>query len=274
MESAAKNVSRFENDASRYAAYLETPEGRLRADLVFANVQQFLPGPAEASSLRGLDVGCGTGATAVRLASLGIQVTLLDSSAAMLALAERTAVEAGMSDKITMQRGDAAQLGKSFGAGSFDIVLCHNLLEYVDDPGAVLRGAAFLMRDSSAILSVLVRNQAGEVLKAALQTGDLNLAEQSLTADWGQESLYGGKVRLFTSEGLEAMLNDASLTIKARKGVRIIADYLPAQISRSGDYERILALERKLGERREFFRIARYMHYLASRGAPRSERNK
>jgi hypothetical protein len=119
-----------------------------------------------------------------------------------------------------------------------------------------------------------VRNQAGEVLKAALQTGDLNLAEQSLTADWGQESLYGGKVRLFTSEGLEAMLNDASLTIKARKGVRIIADYLPAQISRSGDYERILALERKLGERREFFGIARYMHYLASRGAPRSEQNK
>jgi S-adenosylmethionine-dependent methyltransferase len=274
MESAAKNVSRFENDASRYAAYLETPEGRLRADLVFANLQQFLSGPAETNSLRAIDIGSGTGATAVRLASLGIQVTLLDSSAAMLALAERTAVEAGMSDKITMQRGDAAQLGKIFGAGSFDIVLCHNLLEYVDDPGAVLRGAAVVMRDSSAILSVLVRNQAGEVVKAALQTGDLNLAEQSLTADWGQESLYGGKIRLFTSEGLEAMLKDAALAINARKGVRVIADYLPAQISRSGDYERILALERKLGERREFFGIARYMHYLAIRGAPGSERNK
>ena len=33
----------FESDASKYAAYLETPEGRLRADLAFANLQEFLP---------------------------------------------------------------------------------------------------------------------------------------------------------------------------------------------------------------------------------------
>lgn len=273
MGAGAKNVSRFESDASRYAAYLETPEGRLRADLVFANLQQFLGGSAEVRSLRALDIGCGTGATAVRLARLGVHVTLLDSSAAMLALAEQTASEGGVSGKIAVQRGDAAQLADIFKGESFDIILCHNLLEFVDDPGDVLRGAGLVMRDSSAILSVLARNQSGEVLKAALQTGDLNLAEQSMTADWGQESLYGGKVRLFTPEGLEAILKEASFTVNARRGVRVIADYLPAQISRSGDYERILALEHKLGERREFFGIARYMHYLASRRAPGSEQN-
>jgi hypothetical protein len=76
---------------------------------------------------------------------------------------------------------------------------------------------------------------------------------------------------LFTSEALEAILKDASLKITARRGVRVIADYLPAQISRSAEYERILALERKLGKRREFFGVARYMHCLASRATPRSE---
>jgi S-adenosylmethionine-dependent methyltransferase len=271
MKTGVKSGSRFENDASRYAAYLETPEGRLRADLAFANLQEFLPASAGVKSLRALDLGCGTGAAAVRLARLGIHVTLLDSSATMLALAERTIVEAGVSDKITLKRGDAAQLADIFQTGSFDIILCHNLLEYVDDPGAVLRGATRALRDSSAILSVLVRNQAGEVLKAVLQTGDLAAAEHNLTAEWGQESLYGGRVRLFTSEAFEAILKDASLTINARRGVRVIADYLPAQISRSAEYERIFALERKLGKRREFFGVARYMHCLASRATPGSE---
>jgi len=271
MKTGVKSESRFENDASRYAAYLETPEGRLRADLAFANLQEFLPASAGVNSLRALDLGCGTGAAAVRLARLGIHVTLLDSSATMLALAERTIVEAGVSDKITVKRGDAAQLADIFQTGSFDIILYHNLLEYVDDPGAVLRGAVRVMRDSSAILSVLVRNQAGEVLKAVLQTGDLAAAEHDLTAEWGQESLYGGRVRLFTSEALEAILKDASLTINARRGVRVIADYLPAQISRSAEYERIFALERKLGKRREFFGVARYIHCLASCATPGSE---
>ncbi len=264
MKTGVKNESRFENDASRYAAYLETPEGRLRADLAFANLQEFLPASSGVNLLRALDLGCGTGAAAVRLARLGIHVTLLDSSAAMLALAERTIVEAGVSDKITVKRGDATQLAGIFQTGSFDFILCHNLLEYVDDPGAVLRGAARVMRDSSAILSVLVRNQAGEVLKAVLQMGDLAAAENNLTAEWGQESLYGGRVRLFTPEALEAILKDASLKINARRGVRVIADYLPAQISRSAEYERIFALECKLGKRREFFGVARYLHCLAS----------
>jgi len=271
MKTGLKSESRFEKDASRYAAYLETPEGRLRSDLTFANLQESLPTSAEVNSLRALDLGCGTGAVAVRLARLGIDVTLLDSSAAMLALAERTVAEAGVRDKITVKNGDAAQAADIFQEGSFDIVLCHNLLEYVEDPGAVLRGAARVMGNTPPILSVLVRNQAGEVLKAALQTGDLAAAEHTLTADWGHESLYGGRVRLFTPEVLEGLLEDASLTINARRGVRVIADYLPAQISRSAEYERIFALERNLGERREFFGVARYLHCLASCASRGSE---
>src|SRR6266853_324757 len=77
---------RFQSGANQYAVYLETPEGRLRSDLAFANLQDFLPLQAK-SSLCALDLGCGPGATAIRLARLGIHVTLLDSSPAMLNIA-------------------------------------------------------------------------------------------------------------------------------------------------------------------------------------------
>ena len=263
MKMTAKADSeRFQSGAEKYAVYLETPEGRLRSDLAFTNLQDFLPLQAK-PSLCALDVGCGTGATAVRLARLGIHVTLLDSSPAMLDIAKRAAWEAGVTDKVVLQHGDAAQLANLFHTASFDVILCHNVLEYLDDPMAVLCGAARALRDSSAILSVLVRNRAGEVFKAAIQAGDLAVAENNLTAEWGQESLYGGRVRLFTSDSLQAMLKAASLEVIAERGVRVLADYLPPRVSRSADYERILELERKLGSRPQYAAVARYIQCFA-----------
>jgi S-adenosylmethionine-dependent methyltransferase len=259
---ANPDSERFEGGAGQYAVYLKTPEGRLRSDLAFANLQDFVPLQAK-PSLCALDLGCGTGATAVRLARLGIHVTLLDSSSAMLDIARRAAQEAGVTDKVILQHGDATRLSNLLPTRSFDIILCHNILEYCDDPGAVLRSAARALRDPSAILSILVRNQAGEVFKAAIQAGDLAAAENGLTAQWGQESLYGGRVRLFTPDTLRASLTKASLAAIAERGVRVLADYLPPRVSRTADYERIFELERKLGSRPEYAAVSRYTHCLA-----------
>ncbi len=181
----------------------------------------------------------------------------------MLDIAKRAAQEAGVRDKVVLQHGDATQLANLFRTRSFDVVLCHNILEYCDDPGAVLRGAARALQHSSAILSVLVRNQAGEVFKVAIQAGDLAAAKNGLSAEWGQESLYGGRVRLFTSDCLRAMLTEASLAAIAERGVRVLADYLPPRVSRSADYERIFELERKLGSRPEYAAVARYTQCFA-----------
>jgi SAM-dependent methyltransferase len=186
----------------------------------------------------------------------------------MLDFANHAAQEAGVTERITLKLGDAAQLGTLFDPGSFDLILCHNVLEFVDDPQAVLRSAARTLRDSSGIISALVRNQTGEVLKAALLNGDLAATERSLTAEWGDESLYGGKVRLFTAESLKGMLAAAALAVIAERGVRVISDYLPRSISRQDEYERILELERKLGRRPEFAAVARYTHLLAHREGP------
>src|SRR6266850_8565122 len=260
---ANDDFERFRTGAAKYAAYLETPEGQLRLDLAFANLQDFLPQATR--SLLALDLGCGTGAIAVRLARLGFHVTLLDASVPMLDFAKRAAREAGVTERIALKHGDAAQFANLFPAESFDVILCHNILEYVDDPCAVLRSAARALRDPSSIISVLVRNQAGEVLKAAIQDGDLAATEHNLTAEWGHESLYGGEVRLFTAESLQAMLLESSLAVTAERGVRVMSDYLPPKVSRNDEYKRIFELERKLGRRPEFAAVARYTHCLAHR---------
>jgi S-adenosylmethionine-dependent methyltransferase len=257
---------RFQSGADKYAAYLETTEGRLRLDLPFANLREFLP--PDSQSLRALDLGCGTGALGVRLTRLGFHVTLLDASQQMLDLATQAAQEAGVRDSILLKHGDVAQFADLLPGESFDVILCHNVLEFVDDPCDVLRSAGRALRDSSSVISVLVRNQAGEVLKAALQQGDLGVAEHAITAEWGNETLYGGRVRLFTPEGLRATLAAASLVVTSESGVRVVSDYLPPAVSRNGEYERIFELERKLGRRSEFASVARYTHCLAHRTGP------
>ena len=263
MKETAANIDKgFGSGADKYAAYLETPEGRLRLDLAFANLQDFLPQPV--ASLLALDLGSGPGAIGVRLARLGAAVTLLDVSLPMLDLAKRAAREAGVTERIALKQGDVGQLS-DFEAGSFDLILCHNVLEFVDDPGAVLCSAARILRRPFGVLSVLVRNQPGEVWKAALLNGDMAAAERNLDAEWGDESLYGGKVRLFTRDSLRSFLAEASFAVVAERGVRVISDYLPATLPRNDNYDQIFELERKLGRRPDFAAVARYTHCLARR---------
>ena len=173
----------------------------------------------------------------------------------MLDIAQRAALDAGVGGQITLKHGDATTLRDLFAPRSFDVILCHNVLEYVDDPGAVLCDAARLLRDPSAILSFLVRSQAGEVLKAAIQTGDLAAADNALTSEWGKESLYGGKVRMFTLEKIRELIKAASLSVIAERGVRVVSDYLPSTVSRSEEYGGIFELERKLGPVRNLLHL-------------------
>ena len=87
---------------------------------------------------KGLDVGCGTGALAARLAAAGYAMTGIDPSAGMLEVlrARAPAVEA-------LQASGTAL---PFADGSFDLVLSVATLHHVADPGDVRRTLAEMVR--------------------------------------------------------------------------------------------------------------------------------
>lgn len=76
-----------------------------------------------------LDVGAGTGRTALPLAAAGAQVTALDASPAMLDVARGKAEEAGLT--LSLDTGDALQL--PYADAGFDAVLCFRVLLHVLD---------------------------------------------------------------------------------------------------------------------------------------------
>jgi S-adenosylmethionine-dependent methyltransferase len=134
--------------------------GRLRFELLMDQLSSVLPAPPA----RVVDAGGGTGQVAVPLAVLGYQVTVVDTSAAMLATcAERAAEEGGAA--VAIVQGDAAEVATLLGAASHDAALCHGLLGEVAEPAALLAALAEVLR-AGGVLSLTFLNRDWLALRA------------------------------------------------------------------------------------------------------------
>jgi demethylmenaquinone methyltransferase / 2-methoxy-6-polyprenyl-1,4-benzoquinol methylase len=108
-----------------------------------AMVEAVAPQPGQ----RILDVATGTGMVAFALAQRGAEVTALDQSDAMLAVARRRAAPARGS--VTFVTGEAERL--PFADASFDALTFTYLLRYVDDPQATLTELARVLTPGGRI---------------------------------------------------------------------------------------------------------------------------
>jgi len=250
-------------DAEKYSNYLKTYSGRLRSELAWEYLRRFLP---ELTGTRVLDLGGGTGAVGLRMAAEGFQVVLLDSSEEMLGTARKNAEASGVTERISFFHADAGQLQELFEAEYFDTVVCHNLLEYVGDPAEMVRRISCVLRENG-ILSVLVRNRAGEVLKAAIRSGDCELAKSAISAETVVDSLYGQAVRIFDRVDLLQMVAGANLSVAGEYGVRVFSDYLDLADPDPEIYRQIFELECTLGSQPQFVAIARYLQIIARRAS-------
>jgi SAM-dependent methyltransferase len=266
---------RFESGAPAYAAYLQTSEGRLRLDIAWENFLSVINeanapqigfdarAPRAEGPGRALDLGGGTGALGLRFAALGWRVAVVDPSATMLSLAADAARARGFAERVTFHQSSAERARECFAPHTFDAAICHNVLEYVSDPRAALDTLAALV-SPGGLISLVARNRAGEAMRAALKAHDLDEAERALAADVVNESLYGGPARLFDAEMLGELATGAGLELIAARGVRVVADYLPASLSGTAEtYARLLSFERTLGVRPEFAALARYTQIIA-----------
>ena len=95
-----------------------------------------------------LDLGCGTGELARFLATAGLRVTGADISAKMLGRAKAE----DQHDAAEWVPLDPGWLALPFESRTFDAVVASSVLEYVDEPGSVLRECARVLRPSGALV--------------------------------------------------------------------------------------------------------------------------
>lgn len=268
----ASTLERFDADPRAYADYLRTPLGLLRAELSWRNLAPHLPHPSTPAP-RALDLGAGTGEIALRLAAAGWSVTLVDGSRRMLDWAAEAAQERGLAGKIACRALDldAGGLADAMGDGAYDLVVCHDVLEYVASPEALLEEVRAALA-SRGRLSLVVRNLAGEVMKHLLRGAGPAAALGLLAARHVREELYGLEARLFDPTEIRALVGAAGLEVVAERGVRVAADHL-TDWREEGDagLDRMIELEERLGERPELRAVARYVQVIATHGHAAAE---
>jgi S-adenosylmethionine-dependent methyltransferase len=209
-----------------------------------------------------IDVGGGTGGLAVPFAALGHNVTVVDPSPDALAAAQRRAAEAGA--RLTAVQGEAASLDSVAGTKAADLVICHNVLEYVDSPADAMTAIAAVLRPSATV-SVLAANAVAAVLHRAL-AGRFAEARHLLEAGDGIGD-EAGVPRRFTLTALTALIEEAGLRPGEAHGLRIFGGLVPGVLldGDAGAAEALRALEEAAAAAPPLRDIASQLHVLGHR---------
>lgn len=212
-----------------------------------------------------LDAGGGTGGFAVPLAELGHRVTVIDPSPDSLAALERRAGEAGVTERVRGRQGDTDDLLSLAGRESVDLVLCHSVLEVVDEPAAALASMAATLRDGGTI-SVLAANRTGAAVHRAL-SGNFTEARRALTDPDGRWGDTDPTPRRFTLPALTSSIEGAGLRVGTVHGVRVFADLVPGgYVDGEEGVADLLELETAAAEQPDLWGVATQLHVLGHRG--------
>lgn len=228
-----------------------------RTAVIWAVLRDELTEAGEALNI--VDVGGGTGGFAVPLAEAGHTVTVIDPSPDALAALLRRAAEAGVAERIRGLQGDADSLGL-IELGEADLVLCHAVLEVVDDPRAVAAALTQTLRPGGAA-SVLVANRAAAVLSRAI-AGQFRVAEGLLTDAAARVATRDSLLRRFDAGSASQLLAEAGLTVEQVHGVRVVADLVPGVLADS-DPDALVDFELSASMLPPYRDIATQLHFLA-----------
>lgn len=229
----------------------------VRTAVVWDALQQLLGD----TDLEVLDIGGGTGGFAVRVAELGHRVTVVDPSPDALAILTRRSEECGVADRVTGLQGELATLPEVLGSDRFDVVICHGVLEVVEDPAEALAAVAAVLRRAGR-LSLLVGQRHAAVVARAI-AGHF-AAARSLLAGAPVE----GGPRRFTADETTTLLAAAGFVDVTLHAVRVFSELVPSSIVdlEPGAAEALAELERAVADRPEYLTLGAQLHAVAVLG--------
>lgn len=155
--------------------------------------------------------------------------------------------------------GDLSAL-RQFPDGCFDKVICHNVLEYIDDKEAVIRELARVLKPGGE-MSVMKHNRYGRVMQTAVLLDDVDKANELLDRKNSMASKFGA-IRYYEDEDIPRW--EPSLCIEKVYGIRTFWDLQQNQ-EKHGDEDwqkRMKQLEMRVAEMDAFRRIAFFHHLI------------
>ena len=140
---------------------------------------------------------------------------------------------------------------------SFDIILCHNVLEYVSEHTPILKEFERLLKPNGK-LSVVKHNRNGRVMQMVVLLNDFSHATEVLNGSNGHTALYGD-IQYYDENELTQQTN---LTLESKKGIRTFWHLQQNQECHHDTQwqEKMLAMEDSVSQIKDFMNIAMFHH--------------
>lgn len=183
----------------------------------------------------------------------------------MVAVARETlaAEPEGIRERVRIIEGDGRDTGVHFLPGSFDVVLCHGVLMYVEEPDALLAGLARMLAPGG-LLSLLVRNADALAMRPGLY-GDWAGASGAFDTV-SYTNRLGLTVRADRLSALTDALAGIGAPLQAWYGVRVFTDTASDDAPIPADLPQLLAAEERAGRTDPYRGVAALLHLCGVRG--------
>ncbi len=263
-------MSRFENSArdrnfdglaERFSRNVYASlKGRIRLEVLKRDLLEFVPDLHAGQGLQVLDAGAGQGHFSLEFAGLGHYVVLNDISGEMLAFARRRLEESPdmkMRERVSFLQQPLQSLKDQFAGRQFDLVVCHAVIEWLAEPRAVFDSLFPLLRPGG-YFSLLFYNFHGLEFKNLLRTNFSRFSGEQFKAFRGSLTPINPQ----TPEQVRQWVEEHSLELVCKSGVRVFHDYVLDRREREREPEILLQKELEYSRREPFWRLGRYVHFL------------
>lgn len=229
-----------------YRSMVDQPWGRMFYEMIYKQLDL-----SDCKKLKILDFGAGFCITADHYAK-SHDVTAVEPNDEMRALR--------VGDNPYTLVGGGIDYLLDMDADSFDLVICHNVLEYADDKEAILKHLVRVTKPGG-ILSVVKHNLYGRVMATAVMSDDPKTALSLL--DQGAENSMFGKRDVYSNEWITDLLKD-EMTLIDTYGIRTFFGLSSNNDIKYTDdwYQSMLELETKACSMDEYRKVAFFNHLI------------
>ncbi len=232
-------------------------KGKIRTELVEEDLEYVLGLFPTGQKLEILDLGCGIGYFSSKLAALNHHADLCDVSEEMISNAKQWAEERNTIRNQDFYCASAFSLPQEITSRKYDLILCHAVMEWVEDHESLLEILRSLLKQNGE-LSLLVYNK-DALLYQSLIVGNFSYIACGFKSKHKQKLTPQYPV---TPSVLEQMLREQKLTVQRKTGIRVFHDYVRDKKIQTEKFDLILRFEKEYARDPRFINLGRYLHYI------------
>lgn len=257
-----------EGKAELLLGLAETPLARLEAELAFRHLFRHLEGDLKRSGgvLNILDAGSGLGEVALRFAALGHRVTMLEPQACLLRTAEERAREQ-LPERASFMRflNERIENLEECISEDFDLIICHETIEYVDDPLRALNVITRVLRPRGK-LSLVFLNRYGLIMEKVILEGNVRLAMEAFEMEEFPTPLHHGRGHLYSDTEIMNLLDPLGYNLEGQYGLLVFSEFVDCSLFEEGQcYKGLLELEERAGQEPHLKGVGKYIQIICSK---------